>query len=95
MKAIKSDPVTDCWIWQGELNRNGYGTIRIKGRRKMVHRIVYEALVGPIPPGEILDHLCRNRPCCNPKHVEPVSHGENTRRGLAKLFEKESVDGAL
>ena len=53
----EGDPATDCWIWQGELNRNGYGTPRIKGRRKMVHRIVYEALVDPIPPGLLLDRL--------------------------------------
>jgi len=91
MKSIKTDPATDCWIWQGELNRNGYGTLRIKGRRKMVHRIVYEALVGPIPPEQIVDHLCRSRACCSPRHLEAVAHAENTRRGLAKLFEKSTL----
>lgn len=67
------------------------GTLRIKGRRKMVHRIVCEALVGPIPPGLLLDHKCRRRACCNPKHLEPVTPLENTLRGEAKLFEKEST----
>ena len=90
VRSIRTDPATDCWIWQGELNRNGYGTLRIKGRRKMVHRIVYEALVGPIPPGLLLDHTCRRRSCCNPKHLEPVTPLVNTLRGEAKLFEKEN-----
>jgi hypothetical protein len=48
----------------------------------LVHRDVYEQLVGPIPEGLVLDHLCRNRSCCNPAHLEPVTTAENVRRGL-------------
>lgn len=87
MKSIKTAPASDCWVWQGDLNRNGYGTFRVKGRRKMVHRVVYQHLIGPIPPGLILDHKCRNRACCNPFHLEPVTVQENTRRGEARLFQ--------
>lgn len=76
-----------CWVWCGEINRNGYGRVWINGKRVMVHRVVYELLVGPIEVGLVLDHRCRNRRCCNPKHLEPVTVRENTLRGEAVLFQ--------
>lgn len=79
-------PETGCWIWMGELNRNGYGRISFGGARRMVHRIVYILLVKSIPDGLHLDHLCRVRCCCNPAHMEPVTPRENTLRGEAVLF---------
>lgn len=71
----------DCWLWTAGLN-NGYGTI-YGGRRSPLraHRVAYELLVGPIPDGLTLDHLCRNRRCVNPAHLEPVSNRENILRG--------------
>lgn len=81
-------PVTACWLWQGQQNRNGYGRIKIQGRWLMVHRVSYELHIGPIPEGLVLDHLCRNRLCCNPQHLEAVTVRENTLRGEAKLFRK-------
>lgn len=65
-----------CWIWCGTRNEKGYGTSWF-GR---AHRLVYEMLVGPIPDGKELDHTCRNRLCCNPAHLEPVTHQENVVR---------------
>lgn len=73
-----------CWVFEGHL-REGYGTIHINGRGKAkenVHRVVYEALRGPIPAGCHLDHLCRNKACFNPDHLEPVTPRENIRRSL-------------
>lgn len=70
-----------CWEWQAVLNNNGYGRIRVKPRLLMAHRVAYEAMVGPIPDGLHLDHLCRNRSCVNPDHLEPVSNLENWSRG--------------
>jgi hypothetical protein len=70
-----------CWIWLGSNNGQGYGTISIGGKRKMAHRAVYEDRVGEIPEGLHLDHLCRNPPCVNPDHLEPVSSWENVKRG--------------
>lgn len=78
---------TGCWIWLGELNRNGYGRVCVKGKRPVAHRHVYETLVGPIPEGLLLDHLCRVRCCVNPSHLEPVTPKENTLRGDAVLFQ--------
>lgn len=78
--GVKEDPVTGCWIWTGKL-RKGYGQFR--GRP--AHRVSYEAFVGPIPEGLVIDHLCRNRACVrpDPKHLEPVTARENDRRARA------------
>lgn len=70
-----------CWIWTGADNGRGYGKAKVSGRSVYVHRAAYEALVGPIPAGLDLDHLCRNRGCYNPAHLEPVTRAENLRRG--------------
>ena len=74
-----------CWIWPGSQVGNGYGTAsyRVDGIQKiaLTHRVAYEALVGPIPDGLDLDHLCRVRLCCNPEHLEPVTRTENSHRG--------------
>jgi hypothetical protein len=69
-----------CWIWTGRTIRNGYGFLWRANRRFSTHRLSYELHVGPIPTGMDLDHLCSNPPCCNPAHLEPVTHAENMRR---------------
>lgn len=71
----------DCWVWTGAKNDQGYGQVVIDGQRAYTHRLVYELLVGPIPDGLEIDHLCRNTSCCRPAHLEPVTHAENIRRG--------------
>lgn len=89
----------ECWRWLGGL-REGYGAITIYGKRCGVHRITYEHFIGPIQDGLVLDHLCLNKWCCNPKHLEQVTAGENTRRALLgkifihkkKLFDKYSFE---
>jgi hypothetical protein len=74
-----------CWEWKGRLNGSGYGTVnnvyRHKPRNVLVHRFMYEMAVGPIPSELQIDHLCRNRACGNPKHMELVTSRENTLRG--------------
>lgn len=70
-----------CWEWAGAHTSEGYASGSIGGKWVSPHRASYEALVGPIPEGLELDHLCRNRGCVRPNHLEPVTHAENIRRG--------------
>lgn len=76
------DHGTPCWIWQGPTYGNGYAAVSFDGRPKLGHRYVYERLVGPIPEGLVIDHLCRVRECVNPAHLEPVTDRENILRGV-------------
>jgi hypothetical protein len=79
---ISPEPNSGCWLWVGATSR-GYA-IRVDRNRpgtKKVHRQVYEDLVGRVPEGLDLDHLCRVRCCVNPAHLEPVTRSENVRRG--------------
>lgn len=71
-----------CWIISGVTDRNSYGRIKTDGRDLMAHRVAYELHVGPIPPGLVIDHICRNRACVNPDHLEPVTFRTNVLRGV-------------
>lgn len=70
-----------CWLWTAQTSLDGYGKIQMGKRAGYAHRVSYELLVGPIPEGLQLDHLCRVRSCVNPDHLEPVTLAENVRRG--------------
>ena len=75
--------VGDCWTWT-RAKVDGYGQVRDPDAgRVQVHRALWEILVGLVPEGLELDHLCRNRACANPDHLEPVTRSENVRRGRA------------
>lgn len=82
---------TACWEWQGVVNREGYGlwTWRENGYHKSdsAHHFAYIISGKEIPFGYHLDHLCRNRKCCNPNHLEPVTPRENTLRGIGPSAE--------
>lgn len=77
----------DCWLWARAKHPLGYGNMRISGKTQYAHRVVYEALVGEIPAGYSLDHLCRASACVNPDHLEPVTHKENVLRGVGPTAE--------
>jgi hypothetical protein len=84
--ADNADRPTECWPYPGCINKHtGYGKTwdRRLWRSSDAHRVAYELLVGPVPDGLVLDHLCRNRACCNPAHLEPVTMRENLRRGVS------------
>ena len=70
-----------CWLWTGALKSGGYGQFFAE-KYALAHRVAYELVVGPIPEGLTLDHLCRVHNCVNPAHLEPVTNGENLRRGM-------------
>ncbi|MEU5130018.1 HNH endonuclease signature motif containing protein [Streptomyces mobaraensis] len=72
-----------CWQWSGPLDRDGYGRVWHNGRNALAHRVAYEMLRGPIPAGLELDHLCRNRACVNPHHLDAVPHRTNVLRGTS------------
>lgn len=78
-KVIRTD---GCHHWIGGLDIGGYGRFSIGRDHVPAHRWAYEQRVGPIPFGLTLDHLCRNRSCVNPDHLEPVTRGENVLRGV-------------
>ena len=80
--ASKIEVANDgCWLWTGARSSNGYGVSWHNLRAISAHRFAYELLVGPIPEGLTLDHLCRVRHCVNPAHLEPVTMRENLLRG--------------
>ena len=79
--VVDSIEVGDCWIWKGSLVSGGYGQTRIDNQVWMVHRLMWSVLIGDIPDGMTLDHVCRERACCNPDHMQVVDQYTNTMRG--------------
>lgn len=69
-----------CWFWTGTRSDEGYGSVRWEGPMLKAHRVAYELLVGPIPEGLEIDHLCRVTSCVNPAHLEPVTPAVNVAR---------------
>lgn len=77
---MKVDRDGACWLWNSVIKENGYGQFWVEGRYVQAHRFAYELARGPIPAGLSIDHLCRERACVNPSHLEPVTTRENLRR---------------
>ena len=80
LAKVQISSLSSCWQWTASYTTQGYAKFRVEDKIKEAHRVLYEYLYGAIGPLD-LDHLCRNRSCINPYHLEPVTHKENLRRG--------------
>lgn len=87
----EADPQTGCWNWIKTTNENGYGVKTINYRAHYAHRVYYQRAKGPIPDGMHLDHLCRNRRCVNPDHLEAVTPAVNAQRCATTRLTPEKV----
>jgi hypothetical protein len=94
-RALQKIEVGLCWEWTGATTDKGYGRFWLNGKFVYPHRFIWEQLVGPIPDGYQLDHLCLNHRCANPDHLEPVPQRVNLERRVVKpppgYFERNPV----
>lgn len=81
---VKPDAVTGCWYWEGPINSGGYGQFYWKGRTWLAHRLSFSRLVTPADDGYVIDHVCRERNCVFPGHLDLVTHKVNVQRGDAR-----------
>ena len=77
--------IAECWTFEGSTTAAGYGQVIVEGVKRYTHRLAYEFAHGSIPAGLVIDHLCRNRACCNPEHLEAVTRRTNNLRGGHQL----------
>ncbi len=78
----RSVEIDGCWIWDRTISVSGYGQVSDGGKVSYAHRVSYTHLVGEIPKGLVIDHLCKNKECVNPEHLEPVTQAENVKRAM-------------
>lgn len=85
LSKVEVNKITGCWEWEATTLRNGYGQIWVKDKMVLAHRVAYILYVGALLPGKQIDHICHNRKCVNPKHLELVTPKENINRGVGNV----------
>lgn len=85
------DSNNGCWLWNGSVSKDGYGRVGFKREARDAYRVFYRVVIGEVPEGKELDHLCKNRRCVNPYHLEAVSHKVNSQRGARHFLTHEQV----
>ena len=91
-RVLSRCDIGDCWTWTGATTRGGYGHIRIGQQWIRVHRLTWTELVGPIPDGLEIDHLCHVPACVNPDHLRTATRGENAR-SVRRRFDSSCKSG--
>lgn len=82
---LKWKQVGQCHVWQGPLDKDGYGTFFLRRKGRRAHRVGYFSMHGPVPQGMIINHTCRNPSCVNPQHLQAVSIVDNTMKDSASM----------
>jgi hypothetical protein len=77
MRQVKTNGAEGCWIWTGRRHRHKYGQFNQDGETCWAHRLMYRHFVGPIPKGLVVDHICENKDCVNPRHLKAVTLSQN------------------
>lgn len=85
------DETTGCWVWQLARTRTGYGSVKINGKTCKPHRVFYERRFGSVPVGTEIHHRCENRACCNPDHLEAITHHDNVRKSARQKLTTEQL----
>jgi hypothetical protein len=80
LNKVNINSIYSCWEWQGSIDKAGYGRVAVNKKNKLAHRMSYQLSYNILP--KELDHLCRNRKCINPLHLENVTRSENIKRGI-------------
>ena len=89
---IQGESDEDCWNWIGSVNkRTGYGKKQFDGKTLLAHRWMYQNRVGTIPVGMVINHICRNRKCVNPQHLEVVTQAVNCQKGAGTVLNRAHV----
>ena len=87
--------MSDCWLWRGTKDRDGYGRMKVRGRPRLAHRVVYERTYGPIPEGIQIDHRCRVRDCVRPDHLRLATPKQQSENRTVQCNSRSGVRGVI
>jgi len=97
LRKVRLDRRSECWVWEGYVDANGYGFFKFRGMAMAVHRLAFATFVGPIEAGMEVNHIacCMHRRCVNPAHLEQLTAKENRRDGSKRRWSRNGAGGAV